>query len=275
MTETALDGIRDEALHVRVLRVGNVVIDRGWNFQNITGGFWRCYRNLDAGAAVTVHGQRHALVPGRLHLIPPWLHFSCSCTGQVRSLYLHLDATGLPSSLVQRLMPRPLALVADPLLDQLCIRLADRLAEEKTDSLTLACQAKALAFQVFTALIANLPPSGATLWLDHVQGRSQVSGALAWIEDYLDQPMDNASLARYCGLSEGQFIRNFSRIIGQTPARYIQERRLARAGGRLLHGDEDIERIALDCGFANRFHFSRVFIRRFGIGPAGYRARRG
>jgi AraC-like DNA-binding protein len=275
MAETALDNLRDEALHVRVLRVGNSTIDQSWNYQDISGGFWRCYRNLDAGAVVTANGQRHALVPGRLHLIPPWLNFSCFCRGPVRSLYLHLDATGMPSALVQQLLPRPLALTADPLLDQLCVRLAERLAGAQADPLALACQAKALAFQVFTALLASLPPSGAARWLAHVQGRSRISGALAWIEDYLVQPMDNASLARHCGLSEGQFIRNFRQLIGQTPARYVQERRLARACSRLLHGDEGIDAIALDCGFANRFHFSRVFARRFGVGPAAYRARRG
>ncbi|MDW8343295.1 MAG: AraC family transcriptional regulator [Verrucomicrobiae bacterium] len=83
--------------------------------------------------------------------------------------------------------------------------------------------------------------------------------------------MTNAYLATLCHCSEDHFIRLFRRTLGQPPAQYILERRIAAATQRLAFGDESIEQIAETLGFANRYHFTRMFTRCIGVGPATYR----
>jgi len=39
----------------------------------------------------------------------------------------------------------------------------------------------------------------------------------------------------------------------------------------LLSNDGTIDQVAEDCGFANRFHFSRIFASHMGQGPGKYR----
>jgi methylphosphotriester-DNA--protein-cysteine methyltransferase len=72
--------------------------------------------------------------------------------------------------------------------------------------------------------------------------------------------------------SESHFIRSFRRLIGSTPARYVQERRVQRAAELLARTTLSIDEIAERCGFANRYHFSRVFAQRLAEPPGRYRA---
>ena len=98
-----------------------------------------------------------------------------------------------------------------------------------------------------------------------------VAPALRSIEENLRDSLSTEALALRCALSTDHFAKVFQAQVGQTPARYVQERRVVVAAERLLASDEDIGGIASECGFANRFHFTRVFTRRMGTPPAQYR----
>ena len=78
-------------------------------------------------------------------------------------------------------------------------------------------------------------------------------------------------MANACGLSEDHFIRAFRQTVGQTPGRYVLEKRVTLAARELLFGSDSIESIAERHGFANRFHFTRAFARVMGTTPAAYR----
>jgi transcriptional regulator GlxA family with amidase domain len=52
----------------------------------------------------------------------------------------------------------------------------------------------------------------------------------------------------------------------------VQERRVQRAAELLARTTLSIDEIAERCGFANRYHFSRVFAQRMAAPPGRYRA---
>ncbi|MGE4607003.1 MAG: helix-turn-helix transcriptional regulator, partial [Myxococcota bacterium] len=81
-------------------------------------------------------------------------------------------------------------------------------------------------------------------------------------------------LAEIARTSESRFIRRFRDTTGRTPGRYVQDRRLRRAADLLVSSDQSIEEIAQCCGFANRYHFTRVFSQRMDCPPARYRSDR-
>ena len=81
-----------------------------------------------------------------------------------------------------------------------------------------------------------------------------------------------AKLAEIALTSESRFIRCFRDATGQTPGRYVQDRRLRRAAEALVSTDQSIDEIAESCGFANRYYFTRVFSQRMGVPPARYRS---
>lgn len=92
------------------------------------------------------------------------------------------------------------------------------------------------------------------------------------IEANLFNPLSNEELASLTGLSLSSFKREFNRVFQSPPARYIRQRRLARAAKLLRRTDLRITDIAYDSGFAELAHFSRLFQREYGRSPSHYRS---
>lgn len=77
----------------------------------------------------------------------------------------------------------------------------------------------------------------------------------------LDQLEDLAGYDRW------QLSRDFRALLGTSPYRYLQCRRLERAG-QLLRNGLGIAAAAHEAGFADQSHFGRVFRRTFGTTPS-------
>jgi len=80
-------------------------------------------------------------------------------------------------------------------------------------------------------------------------------------------------LSKLVGLGRHHFGRVFRRTFGQTPHRYVRERRLERARDLLLSTGVPVGMIAMTTGFSDQSHLTRCFTRHFGIPPAALRKR--
>jgi len=58
---------------------------------------------------------------------------------------------------------------------------------------------------------------------------------------------------------------------GRTPQDFIRKKRVENASRLLYHSDQSIKQISAECGFNDRYYFTRVFSREMGISPARYR----
>jgi AraC-like DNA-binding protein len=79
------------------------------------------------------------------------------------------------------------------------------------------------------------------------------------------------NLARLVQLSPGYFGHAFRAAFGCSPHAYVTRVRLAAAEARMLDTDEPLARIALECGFCDQAHFSRVFRQARGTTPLAWR----
>lgn len=80
-----------------------------------------------------------------------------------------------------------------------------------------------------------------------------------------------ATVAEACGLSVSHFSRAFRKSTGLPPHAWLLRARVECAMTKLRGREGSISEIALDCGFADHSHFTRVFSRLVGIGPAEWR----
>lgn len=252
-----------DQLFVKVFEVATVTIDRDWNYQNVCSGFWRFYVSFASGAALDLpDGTRHELTANRIHFVPAWVRFSCRNTGRVPHFYVHFDLIGMTGVAVQRMFHKPLTLPANPRLLAAARQLTRQLRTQPVVSPPVLCQTKAL---VYTALAQLLPGDALPA------APLPVSAALQHIETHLGTLMTNAQLAGLCHFSEDHFVRLFRQHLGQTPAQYVLERRIATATNQLAFTTDSIEQIAANLGFANRYHLTKMFSRRMGVSPAAYR----
>jgi transcriptional regulator GlxA family with amidase domain len=97
-----------------------------------------------------------------------------------------------------------------------------------------------------------------------LQGRLGISHpkllqVIGLMEQYLEEPLARAELARRAGLSTRQLERLFRRYLGRTPTRYYLELRLHRARALLTQTAMSILNVALACGFVSASHFSKCY----------------
>jgi AraC family transcriptional regulator len=105
-----------------------------------------------------------------------------------------------------------------------------------------------------------------------ILGMKRLSAVLEYIDANLGSDLRLDELARVACLSPFHFARRFKEATGVTPHRYVLERRIQAALGRLEKHHSSLAEVALDCGFGSQAHFTRVFRRHTGLTPGDYRA---
>jgi transcriptional regulator GlxA family with amidase domain len=120
-------------------------------------------------------------------------------------------------------------------------------------------------------MVGSLPESSRRLLDQAMVLQRGFSEVLKFIDQHLEEDLRNPRLARMSHLSVSHFVRQFKTAVGQSPAGYVLQQRIARAVRDLVFTPAKIEEVAQQCGFANRFHFSRHFKQIMGVSPAIYR----
>jgi AraC-like DNA-binding protein len=85
------------------------------------------------------------------------------------------------------------------------------------------------------------------------------------------RPLDVDQLARVALMARSHFIREFRRVFGETPYRYLQRRRVERAMFLLRHGTDSVTEVCAKVGFTSLGTFSRTFTAIVGAPPTAYR----
>jgi AraC family transcriptional regulator len=137
---------------------------------------------------------------------------------------------------------------------------------------------------------SKLAIDGALLLMVADLVRLQADGArrqprwLRTIEDALESSLDAPmaapqsveELAAIAGVHPTHLLRTFRRHHGATISNYVRQRRVERARAAVAKGEKPLSAIAIDAGFADQSHFTRVFRQAFGETPGQYaRALRG
>lgn len=102
---------------------------------------------------------------------------------------------------------------------------------------------------------------------------ARIAKALDVVQRRYGERLAVSDLARAAGLSVSQLQREFLRLLALTPSEYITKVRVLMARRALERGDSAVGSIALDLGFYDQSHFTRVFRRATGLTPLAYRQR--
>ena len=102
----------------------------------------------------------------------------------------------------------------------------------------------------------------------------QIRRAKEILAGNLDGRVPLKEVARECGLSVSHFSRSFRRSVGAAPHNWLLTRRVDAAKEKLRDGRLSLLNVALDCGFADQSHLTRVFTRMVGVSPGAWRRAR-
>lgn len=113
-----------------------------------------------------------------------------------------------------------------------------------------------------------------------IPGGAPIKGGLAgWqirlirkhVETKLGSTISIATLSQIARLSSGHFCRAFKISIGATPHTYVLRKRIDRAQHLMLTTTISLSEIALECGFTDQAHLTRLFKRFVGETPLAWR----
>lgn len=96
--------------------------------------------------------------------------------------------------------------------------------------------------------------------------------AIELLHASLDREVTMAEIATQVGIHPVHLSRTFSRFHGCTMGEYLRRLRVERAREQLLATDRPLSAIALDAGFSDQAHFTRVFRAHTGVTPSAFRA---
>lgn len=258
-----------------------------WEFRELSYPYWRVYHNNREGAVIIFEEREYPLHPGRILMIPPNTSYSTRIgdyevpeTGYrfeggriggrqeewlmgeegILHLFIHFNI-GVP---YDQISPGIFEFkLSGHLQEKLTIIKNHLLVDHsKFNFYTL------LAIQsLLTDLLSFVPESS---W-DMMSNDQRILQVLGHIESSIDSDLSNRTLADVASLATNAFNRLFRDELGISPQKYVKKKRIDRACTLLYHSDYSIEHVAQDTGFADRYHFSKVFKNLTGLSPARYR----
>lgn len=217
-------------------------------------------------------GDRSLPLPQRMAVaIPPGVRHRVerSTTRRVKFLDLRLDLERFPPlDVTLRRQRAPLhALTAEE--DVAAIRGALAQAASSREPLR-TMQTIALIWKVACTLVqrsaADSNASSATTYAPHVHD-ARIVIVDSYIREHLDQDLSLPRLAAAARLSPSQLTRHFNAVLGMTPARYVETRRIEQALELLATGTYSVKEVAGLCGYRGLPQFHRAFKRLTGRTP--------
>jgi len=91
------------------------------------------------------------------------------------------------------------------------------------------------------------------------------------IENNIQFDLGLEEYARIVGMSVSSFKRYFKQVFGDSPGKYIIDKKLSIASFLLKKSTKSIQEIAYGVGFQNPAHFSRMFNKKYKISPSKFR----
>ena len=244
------DPINPVALpQAEIFLFGRGQITFSWKFTRKVP-FWFLYYNSEPGAVLKFRDREIRPDGRQIILIPPYTAFTSSCETAFDHLYIHFTV-GRPYSQV-----KPGVLVLDR---SLCGIPDSWLNSEKVSP--------AAVYALLFSALAAIPRDRFASAEKPVDDRIQRAMSL------LNLGMSNAEICRDIGMSQSNFQRAFRLATGFSPKHYALDLRLEKARCRLAAAQGSINDIAADCGFSDRYAFSKAFRKYAGISPARYRSR--
>ena len=259
-----------------------------WELTDTAFPFWRLYYNTIEGAKVLYNGVKAELNEDVIAIIPPNTSYSCTLKGIFNQEEVQEGISGgriegeyskaefKSKGIVDHLFVHfNIGYPFDFAKPGIYLIKPDRDMRDKLDALRHSCIANSFEdvnsmvklYSLIVELLGGIP---GTVWQSSNLD-SRMTKIMHHIDKHLNTKLTNEGLAEYANMATNSFARLFRQSVGETIQHYITRRRLEKAQMLLHHSTHNIDSIAQECGFCDRYHFTRTFSQYLSMTPVAYR----
>ena len=227
-----------------------------WRHSNLCAPYWRIIQNTSGISEVffkkNIDKRRISLPSDRILLIPPHVELSCSNSSPVSNLNVSFLIHNMNIHVSENYYTFSYSDIWTESLES--IYDGNKENQEKL-------------FHLIETLLKLIPITT----ISPVTEDKRIDSAINKLTKNMNISISNGELADNASMSTNSFARLFKEQTGYTPHRFHLVRRVESACRSLQFTEDSIEKIALDCGFKDRFQFSKAFKKIMGQSPGRYK----
>jgi AraC-like DNA-binding protein len=271
--------------------VDYVKLNHHWNYNNVISPYYRLYYIDDGHGFISDASTKLTLEAGYLYLIPSFTICNLNCDRYLSQYFVQffeespdgislfynnrsimkLEATEMDVALVKRLLQinpgRGINRSDNP-------KVYEKEAYYKEYRSLNNARQTFLRFEdqgIMLQLVSRFLGSGGFVSKNTRPIPSKILESMSYIQLNLDKKLTVAALATRSNQNHDYFSRQFLTHTGQRPMNYIHEKKIERAQYLITTTDKTFMEIAIDTGFANLPHFSKIFKQIVKLAPGEYR----
>lgn len=274
-----------------LLHIDYVKLNNNWNFNNVISPYYRLYYIDEGIGSISNSSDKLILEPGYLYLIPSFTICNLNCEEYLSQYFIQFFEES-PDGISLFNQNRNVIKLAATETDIVLIKqmLQGNPGRGINRSNNPKVYEKEAYYKEYQSLNNELKPhlkfenQGILLLLisrflntkyfklnTPQSTPSKILDTMSYVQLHLSENLTVAELAQRVNQSQDYFSKQFLIHTGQRPLNYIHEKKIERAQYLIATTDKTFLEIAMDTGFSNLPHFSKIFKQIVSLTPGEYR----
>ena len=261
------------------MHIDYVKLNHNWNFNNVISPYYRLYYIDEGLGFISDSASRLTLEPGYLYLIPSFTICNLNCETYLSQYFIQFfeeSPDGISLFTNNRAVMKIAATEIDVMLVKKLFQSNPRRGINRSNNpkvyekeayykeyQSLNDEIKThLKFEnqgILLQLISRFLSSNGFKSNNSQSAPSKILDTMSYVQLHLDENLTVAQLAKRVNQNQDYFSKQFLIHTGQRPLNYIHEKKIERAQYLIATTDKTFLEIAMDTGFSNLPHFSKIF----------------
>jgi AraC-like DNA-binding protein len=274
-----------------LLHVDYVKLNHNWNYNNVISPYYRLYYIDDGTGFISDSTDRLTLEPGNLYLIPSFTICNLNCDAYLSQYFIQFfeespDGISLFNN-NRSVMKMPASEIDVMLIKRLLHSNPGRGINRSDNPKVYEKEAYYKEYQslnnemkthqkfenqgILLQLISRFLSSKDFKINNSQSVPSKILNTMSYVQLHLDENLTVAQLAKRVNQNQDYFSKQFLIHTGQRPLNYIHEKKIERAQYLIATTNNTFLEIAMNTGFSNLPHFSKIFKQIVSLTPGEYR----
>ncbi|OXB08211.1 helix-turn-helix domain-containing protein [Flavobacterium pectinovorum] len=274
-----------------LLHIDYVKLNHNWNYNSVISPYYRIYYIDEGNGFISDSSTRWALEPGYLYLVPSFTICNLSCDVFLSQYFIQffeespdgislfnnnrkvikLASTELDVALIKKMLHnnpgRGINRSDNPKIYEKEAFYKEYRSLNDTMKTHLKFENHGILLQLISRFLSTK---------DFRTFKPQITSpkildTMSYVQLNISENITVSQLARRVNQNQDYFSKQFLTHTGQRPMKYIHEKKIERAQYLIATSDKTFLEIALDTGFSNLPHFSKIFKQIVSLTPGEYR----